>query len=206
VVCPLIDKADKDSAVANIASVEDTLKAYEAYFAPKGYKIACITGKTEKETSDAIIKDFKDNKYQILIATTIIEVGVNVPNASLIFISNAERFGLSALHQLRGRVGRGQYQSYCILKSEDKENERLNVLCQTNDGFKIAEADLAMRKTGDLLGTKQSGKDKYVELMLTYPNMFEKIRELSKLMCDNGTAETVIEVKENITEQREESE
>lgn len=206
VVCPLIDKADKDSIVSNVASVEDTLKAYEEYFAPKGYKIACITGKTEKETSDAIIKDFKDNKYQILIATTIIEVGVNVPNASLIVISNAERFGLSALHQLRGRVGRGQYQSYCILKSDDKENERLNVLCQTNDGFKIAEADLAMRKTGDLLGTKQSGKDKYVELMLTYPNMFEKIRELSKLMCDNGTAETVIYAKENITEQREESE
>lgn len=206
VVCPLIEKADKDSAVADIASVEETKVKYEAYFAQRGYKVACITGKTEKEESDEIIKDFKDNKYQILIATTIIEVGVNVPNASLIVINNAERFGLSALHQLRGRVGRGGYQSYCILQSEDKENERLNVLCRTNDGFEIAEADLSMRKAGDLLGTKQSGKDKYVELMLTYPNMFEKIRELSKEMCDNGTADVVIEAKERMLERESEEE
>ena len=91
-----------------------------------------------------------------------------------------------------------------ILKSEDKENERLNVLCNTNDGFKIAEADLLMRKTGDLLGTKQSGKDKYVELMLAYPNMFEKVRLLAENMCDNGTADVVIEAKNRI-EQNEES-
>lgn len=204
VVCPLIDdKSDSENPI-KLSSVEDTIKGYEKYFNPKGYKVACITGKTEKEEADRIIQDFKDNKYQILIATTIIEVGVNVPNASLIVINNAERFGLSALHQLRGRVGRGQYQSYCILKSEDKENERLNVLCNTNDGFKIAEADLLMRKTGDLLGTKQSGKDKYVELMLAYPNMFEKVRLLAEDMCDNGTADVVIEAKNRI-EQNEES-
>lgn len=204
VVCPFVEKADKDSNYANVASVEDTYELYANYFESKGFKVACISGKTEKELSETIINDYKNGKYHILIATTIIEVGVNVPNASLIVINNAERFGLSALHQLRGRVGRGSCQAYCILKSNDKENERLNVLCNTNDGFKIAEADLLMRKAGDLIGTKQTGKDKYIELMLAYPNMFEKIRALSIDMCDRGTADVVIKAKEIIEEREEE--
>lgn len=106
-----------------------------------------------------ILEDFKNNKIQILIATTIIEVGVNVPNATVISIENAERFGLAGLHQLRGRVGRSSLQSYCMLKSTEKCNPRLAAMCNTTDGFKIAEEDLKLRGSGELLGVRQSGTD-----------------------------------------------
>jgi ATP-dependent DNA helicase RecG len=104
---------------------------------------------------------FKEGKTQIMVSTTVIEVGVNVPNASVMIIENAERFGLSQLHQLRGRVGRGADQSYCILMTSYKisktARERLDVICGTNDGFAIAEADLKLRGPGDIAGTRQSG-------------------------------------------------
>ena len=104
---------------------------------------------------------FVQNEAQVLVATTVIEVGVNVPNASVMVIENAERFGLSQLHQLRGRVGRGAEQSYCILVTSDKlssdTRQRIDVMCRTTDGFEIAEADLRLRGPGDLEGTQQSG-------------------------------------------------
>lgn len=107
------------------------------------------------------MKHFVSGETQILVATTVIEVGVNVPNASVMVILNAERFGLSQLHQLRGRVGRGADQSYCILVSKRKLSEetrkRIDIMCDTNDGFRIAEADLKLRGPGDLEGTQQSG-------------------------------------------------
>lgn len=107
------------------------------------------------------MKRFVSGETQILVATTVIEVGVNVPNASVMVILNAERFGLSQLHQLRGRVGRGADQSYCILVSKrklsDETRKRIDIMCDTNDGFKIAEADLKLRGPGDLEGTQQSG-------------------------------------------------
>ena len=106
------------------------------------------------------MSDFKNKKYDILVSTTVVEVGVDVPNATVIVIENAERFGLSQLHQLRGRVGRSDLQSYCVLVSASKSQEtreRLEIMTQTNDGFVIAEKDLQLRGPGEFLGTRQSG-------------------------------------------------
>ena len=117
--------------------------------------------------------DFKSHKTDILISTTVIEVGVDVPNANIMVIEDAQRFGLAALHQLRGRVGRGEYQSYCILKYEGKgENvrKRMKVMCETNDGFVISEKDLELRGAGDFFGTMQHGIPEF-----KIANLFEDI-------------------------------
>ena len=117
-------------------------------------------GKLKNDEKDKVMKDFKDKKYDILVSTTVVEVGVDVPNATVMLIENAERFGLSQLHQLRGRVGRSDLQSYCILHTSTKSQEtkeRLNIMTQTNDGFVIAEKDLQLRGPGEFLGTRQSG-------------------------------------------------
>ena len=131
--------------------------------------------KSNRATS-AISSAFAAGKADILISTTIVEVGVNVPNSTVIVIKNAERFGLAQLHQLRGRVGRSSFQSYCVLLSQDKSNERLQTMASTTDGFKIAEKDLELRGTGQILGVKQSGKDIYMETMLKYPKLYKEIR------------------------------
>ena len=112
------------------------------------------------EEKERIMNDFKDNKIQILISTTVIEVGIDVGNATMMVIFDSYRFGLSQLHQLRGRVGRGDSQSYCILIS-DREAERLSVMEKTTDGFKISEEDFRLRGSGDLFGTRQSGELKF---------------------------------------------
>ena len=112
------------------------------------------------DEKEAVMSKFVANEYSLLVATTVIEVGVDVPNASVIVIENAERFGLSQLHQLRGRVGRGKFQSYCILVSDNSSaitRQRLEVMCLTNDGFKIADEDLKMRGPGDFFGERQHG-------------------------------------------------
>ncbi len=180
VVCPMIgdplcDYDDKDDEKP--VSVEEIAQKAEEYFAGTGIQVAIVTGKMKEDEKNHIINEFSENKSQVLIATTIIEVGVNVPNATVIAIMNAERFGLAGLHQLRGRVGRSNLQSYCILCSEDEENPRLEVMCKTTNGFEIAEEDLKLRGTGDFLGTKQSGQDKNVMLMLKYPKYYNQIKE-----------------------------
>ena len=122
--------------------------------------VAVVHGKTKPDEKEAVMADFAANKYALLVATTVIEVGVDVPNASVMVIENAERFGLSQLHQLRGRVGRGSFQSFCILISDVRSpvtTERLRVMCATNDGFKIADEDLKMRGPGDFFGERQHG-------------------------------------------------
>lgn len=137
----------------------------------EGYELICaefpdcqvskVHGKMKPAEKDAEMQRFVSGDTQIMVATTVIEVGVNVPNASVMVIENAERFGLSQLHQLRGRVGRGADQSYCILvttyKLTEETRKRLEIMVQTNDGFEIAEADLKLRGPGDLEGTQQSG-------------------------------------------------
>lgn len=206
VVCPLIDKAEDDSKMAGVSSLEETLAIYKKYFTPLGIQIGCVTGKTTKEEQGEILKDFKENKTQILMATTVIEVGVNVPNATVMVITGAERFGLATLHQLRGRVGRGSDKSYCILqKSSNVEGgSNLEVLCRETDGLEIAKEDMKHRGTGNLLGKEQSGQNKFIELMLTYPNMYEKVRELAKELCKNNTGKDIIRIyEENYCKQEE---
>ncbi|WP_049945138.1 ATP-dependent DNA helicase RecG [Butyrivibrio sp. AC2005] len=182
VVCPLIDEAEDESRMAGISSVEEISAKYQRYFEPLGYKVGVITGKTEKEEQGQIKKAFSENQIQILIATTVIEVGINVPNATVIVISSAERFGLATLHQLRGRVGRGDKQSYCVLQksSADISSENLHILEGETDGFEIAKADLKNRGSGNVLGLEQSGKNKFIDLIIQYPNLYEKVKEIAK--------------------------
>ena len=173
VVSPMIDSSED---MAGVLSVEEVSREYEKWLKPYGVRIATLTGRDSKETTEETIQKFKDGAIDVLIATTVIEVGVNVPNSTVIVIKNAERFGLAQLHQLRGRVGRSSFQSYCVLLSQDKENERLQTMAATTDGFKIAEKDLELRGTGQILGVKQSGKDMYMETMLKYPKLYKEIR------------------------------
>lgn len=181
VVCPMIDANDD---MAGVKSVEEISQEYREALEPLGIKIATLTGRDKKSSMDETIHEFKEGATDILISTSVIEVGVNVPNATAMIITNAERFGLSSLHQLRGRVGRSDLQSYCVLESGDlteKGRRRLDAMCQTTDGFEIAEADLAIRGAGDVLGTKQSGENRYMTLMLAFP---ERYREAQKDACD----------------------
>ena len=151
VVCPLVE----ESEVIDVTSATNhTIYLQERY--PER-RVTLIHGKMKGNEKESIMRDFLTREIDILVATTVVEVGVNVPNATVMVVEGAERFGLAQLHQLRGRVGRGSEQSYCILMTEVKNSPRLNILCQTNDGFKIAEEDLRLRGAGELLGTRQHG-------------------------------------------------
>lgn len=155
IVYPLIQESEK----MDIKNLEDGYQHICEAF-PE-YKVSKVHGKMKPAEKDAEMQRFIEKETQILVATTVIEVGVNVPNASVMVIENAERFGLSQLHQLRGRVGRGADQSYCILvtgyKLSEDTRKRIQIMVDTNDGFEIAEADLKLRGPGDLEGTQQSG-------------------------------------------------
>lgn len=156
-IYPLIEESSK-------LDFENLMKGYEevkAFFPEPAYYISMVHGKQKSEVKDTNMMRFKTNDTQIMVATTVIEVGVDVPNASVMVMESAERFGLSQLHQLRGRVGRGSEQSFCILltgsKLTNNARERLKIMCATNDGFLIAEKDLELRGPGDIEGTRQSG-------------------------------------------------
>lgn len=155
IVYPLIQESEK----SDLKSLEEGYKQTVQTF--KEYKVGFVHGKMKPAEKDEQMQKFASNKTQILVATTVIEVGVNVPNATVMVIENAERFGLSQLHQLRGRVGRGADKSYCILVSKyeiaSDTRKRLEIMTHTTDGFKIAEADMQMRGPGDIEGTQQSG-------------------------------------------------
>jgi len=155
IVYPLIDESEKLEAKAAAGE----FKKWQELLAPM--KCELLHGRIAPEEKDAIMERFRRGESQALIATTVIEVGIDVPNANIMLVENAERFGLAQLHQLRGRVGRGAHKSYCILlrsaKAEGEALEKLRILEETSDGFKIAEADLQMRGPGDILGTAQSG-------------------------------------------------
>lgn len=155
VVYPLIEESEKMDFKNLTEGFEYMQKAFT------GYNISMVHGKLKPREKDEAMKQFAAGRSQIMVATTVIEVGVNVPNASVMIIESAERFGLSQLHQLRGRVGRGAEQSYCVLmtshKLTDETRKRMDIMTRTNDGFEIAEADLKLRGPGDLEGTQQSG-------------------------------------------------
>lgn len=167
VVCPLIEDSEN---MEYLRSVEQTYKEYAGVFGQDNVSI--LNGKMKEKDIESVIESFKAGETKILVSTTVVEVGVNIPNATVIVINNAERFGLASLHQLRGRVGRGNSQGYCILNSVEKQNARLAALCQYSDGFHIAEADLSLRGTGDIIGTEQSGDNYYVSLAMRYPELF----------------------------------
>lgn len=153
-VAPLIEESEKLAA----KSTEELLEEVSKYLSD--YRIGVLHGRMKNAEKDEIMSRFKNKELDIMVSTTVIEVGVDVPNATVMVINNAERFGLSALHQLRGRVGRGEYQSYCFLVSRTDNavsKSRLQVMEETQDGFKIAEEDLKLRKSGEIFGTKQSG-------------------------------------------------
>ncbi len=155
IVYPLIEESETLSAKA--ATIEAEKLRQEVF--PE-YNIGLLHGKLKNDEKEAVMKDFKDGKYNILVSTTVVEVGVDVPNATVMVIENAERFGLSQLHQLRGRVGRSSLQSYCVLITSSRSQEtreRLSIMTETNDGFVIAEKDLQLRGPGEFLGTRQSG-------------------------------------------------
>ena len=156
VVCPMVE--ENVELPENLKSAEEHAKELQRSF--PDLHVACVHGRMKPKEKDAVMAAFLSGEAQILVATTVIEVGVDVPNAALMIIENAERFGLSQLHQLRGRVGRGQHKSYCVLVSDatgEDVKARLSILCKTNDGFRISEEDLRLRGPGDFFGSRQHG-------------------------------------------------
>ena len=153
-IAPLIEESEKLAAKSTEELYEEVSKKLPMY------RIGVLHGRMKNSEKDEVMKRFKNKELDILVSTTVIEVGVDVPNATIMVINNSERFGLSALHQLRGRVGRGEHQSYCFLVSKTENatsKARLQIMEETQDGFKIAEEDLKLRKSGEIFGTKQSG-------------------------------------------------
>jgi ATP-dependent DNA helicase recG len=198
VVCPLIEESEK----MDLQNVEETYENIREYL-PDEYKISVLHGKMSNKEKDEIVEKFLKKEIHILISTTVIEVGVNVANATFMIIVDAHRFGLATLHQLRGRVGRSNYQSYCILVTDSK-SERIDIMCLENDGFKIAEFDLKQRGPGDFFGTKQSGVPSFkvadlindVDLMYLAKKLALKIIEVTdnkqRLLQYVGLNETII--------------
>ena len=193
VIAPLIEESDKID-LENVSALEEKMnKAFGKY-----YKIGVLHGKMKNEEKEEIMSKFERNEIQILISTTVIEVGIDVKNATMIVIWDAFRYGLSTLHQLRGRVGRNDLQSYCILIS-NRETERLNILTQTCDGFKISEEDFLLRGSGDIFGIKQSGDMIFqiADLKKDYKILL-KAKEDSEKFLLSGELEKYSEIKDLI--------
>ena len=192
IVCPLVEESEGIEA----KSVDELTEKYKNEVF-KEYKVECLHGKMKPKEKEEIMQRFKEGKIDILISTTVIEVGVDVPNSNIMVIENAERFGLAQLHQLRGRVGRGEYQSYCILKYQGNSElirKRMQVMKETNDGFIISEKDLELRGSGEFFGTKQHGIPEF-----KVANLFEDIK-LLKLV--QSAAIKILEEDPGLEEQK----
>ena len=193
VIAPLIEESEKID-LENVHALEEKMnKAFGKY-----YKIGVLHGKMNNEEKEEMMRQFEQNDIQILISTTVVEVGIDVKNATMIVIWDAFRYGLSTLHQLRGRVGRNDLQSYCILVS-NRETERLKILTQTCDGFKISEEDFLLRGSGDLFGIKQSGDMVFqvADLKKDYKILL-KAKEDSEKFLLNGGLEKYSKIKDLI--------
>ncbi|MCQ6279700.1 ATP-dependent DNA helicase RecG [Bacillus sp. EB600] len=186
VICPLIEESEKID-VQNAIDVHSTL----TYYFQNRYTVGLMHGRLHAEEKEAVMKSFTINDVQVLVSTTVIEVGVNVPNATIMIIYDAERFGLSQLHQLRGRVGRGSEQSYCILLADPKSEvgkERMKIMTETTDGFVLSEKDLELRGPGDFFGKKQSGVPEFkVADMVHDYRALETARKDAAALIDSQT-------------------
>lgn len=174
IVCPLVEE-NEEIEVKSVLELAGKYKN-ETF---SNYRVEYMHGKLKPAEKDAIMEEFKNGKIDILISTTVIEVGVDVPNSNIMVIENAERFGLATLHQLRGRVGRGKYKSYCILKYKGKSDiikQRMEIMTKTNDGFVVSEKDLELRGSGEFFGTKQHGIPEF-----KIANLFEDIETLKSV-------------------------
>lgn len=178
VICPLVSASDK----LGVKSAEEEKENLDKIFSKR--KVGLLHGRMKKEEKDAVMKDFKDGKIHILVSTSVIEVGVDVPNASVMLIEGAERFGLAQLHQFRGRVGRGKHKSYCFLFTDsktDKTLNRLQALIESHNGFDLAEKDLELRGPGELLGIKQHGKiDETLAQVIADPRVIPVVKETAE--------------------------
>lgn len=185
VICPMIDESESDNF--NLKNVYDMTDELKEYFGPS-VNVGTLHGKMKPDEKNRIMEEFKDHKTDVLVSTTVIEVGIDVANATVILIENAERFGLSSLHQLRGRVGRSNIPSYCILMSNDKSDEtqkRLQIMNNSNDGFEIAREDMKLRGPGELSGVRQSGELSFAignivedsDIMLLCDKLFDSLKD-----------------------------
>lgn len=189
VICPLIEESDK----LDIQNAVDVYHQLRAYF-PETIEIGLMHGRLSAEEKETTMKKFANNEIHLLVSTTVVEVGVNVPNATIMLIYDAERFGLSQLHQLRGRVGRGEKQSYCILIADPKGEtgkERMRIMAETTDGFALSEQDLQLRGPGDFFGKKQSGlpEFKLADMIHDYRALETARQDAAKIIQD-GLLET----------------
>lgn len=197
IVCPLVEEND-DMKLSSVENLYEELK--KTYF--KSIEIAILHGKMSNKDKNFIMNEFKENRIKVLISTTVIEVGVNVPNSTLMIIENAERFGLSQLHQLRGRVGRGSHKSYCVLianiKSETTK-KRMEIMKNSNNGFYIAEQDLKLRGSGEIFGARQSGENGLIlsNLSEDFP-LFKMANDEAKVFFENRDEENQRILKEII--------
>jgi ATP-dependent DNA helicase RecG len=183
VICPLIEESEK----LDVQNAIDVHAQLSRYF-PE-YGIGLMHGRLPAKEKDAVMQAFLSGEYAVLVSTTVVEVGVNVPNATFMVVYDAERFGLAQLHQLRGRVGRGSEQSYCVLIADPKTEigkERMRVMCETTDGFELSQRDLELRGPGDFFGTKQSGlpEFKVADLLSDYKALEVARQETARLVAD----------------------
>ena len=199
VVCPLIEESEK----SDLANAEDIYKRLKMIF--PHLSVGLIHGRMKPQEKEQVMQDFVENRIQILVSTTVIEVGVNVPNSNIMVIENAERFGLSTLHQLRGRVGRGQEEAFCIMfpkSSSDVTKKRMETLCASNDGFYISEQDLKLRGPGDFFGTRQHGlPDLKVANLFTDSRILDMAQKAAKDILDgncNLTDEETLELSKRV--------
>ena len=182
IIYPLVEESESIEA---LAAVEEHSRLQKEVFSD--YKVGLLHGRMRADEKDSVMSDFCSGKLQILVSTSVVEVGVDVPNATVMLIEGANRFGLSQLHQFRGRVGRSHHQSYCILipdTPDDAENERLAAMVETNDGFVLAQRDLEQRGPGEFLGTRQSGYSELRLASLTDIHLIEKARQSAKAIFD----------------------
>jgi ATP-dependent DNA helicase RecG len=185
IIFPLIEESEK----LDYENLMDGYEHVKAFFPEPKFWISMVHGRQTPDVKDTNMQRFVKGDTQIMVSTTVIEVGVNVPNASIMVIENAEKFGLSQLHQLRGRVGRGSEKSYCILLTGNKlsndARERIKIMCATNDGFKIAEKDLELRGPGDIEGTRQSGALNFkLANLVNNRDILEKAKKEAETLLD----------------------